>query len=89
MTEYYKWYKDTYIDEYAFPIPISMRRGKTIVTINVLPLRRPKWEIQVTYIPPARWHGMIPITSDDEIIIYNALKGQKGEIITKIFTLRQ
>jgi len=89
MAEYYKWYEDQNLDEYLFPIPISMRKGKTIIAIRVYSRGLSLWQLATTYIPPAQWRSVIPITIAGKEAAYNSLKGQKGKIITKIFALRQ
>jgi len=90
MAKYYKWYKNLHIkDEYAFAIPIILRSDAT-VTITIyskLGRQQDMWQVETAYIPPTEWTGMIAIDSTDKKVIYNTLKGQKGEIITKIFAL--
>jgi len=89
MAEYYKWYKDQNLGYYLFPIPIPMRKGKTIITIRVYSRGLSLWQLATAYSPPAQWRDVIPITIAGKEVAYNILKDKKGKIITKIFTLRQ
>jgi len=96
MAEYYKWTRDVEAHTYDFATEIQEHPANPNTTLTVrisfelkqrkcvkLQIKKTGW--------PSRWtrNESIPTTAAEQQCIYAYMKGKKGQIITKIFAMRQ